>query len=171
MVARKEDEIKAVIPNVDGQEEYQNLLSLVYKQGSYWLYHCKSLQDETFKNHTERVWRIVKYENYLSSRPNVIFRLMFHPQYLKLKLGDIIKFGRVRFQIKQLVVDLNDINSSSKNNNSDDSPGSKPSRHADSSQVGNLRSNLTTIENEPLDMDTRGYYCFLILFYRTLCIS
>jgi hypothetical protein len=43
MISRKEQELKALIPNVDNQEEYQSLISLVYKQGLYWMFHSKSL--------------------------------------------------------------------------------------------------------------------------------
>jgi hypothetical protein len=47
------------------------------------------------------VWRIVKYEH--------------HNGYLnryKLNEGDLIKFGRVRFLIKKLVIDADDVENS-----------------------------------------------------------
>ena len=59
------------------------------------MFHSKSLLDESFKNHTERVWRIVKYENQTGNKTN----------YYKIVKGDVIKFGRVRFQVKKLVLD------------------------------------------------------------------
>jgi len=51
------------------------------------MFHCKSLKDDSFKNHADRVWRIVKYEAYQPSKLNT-YRVVE---------GDVIKFGRVRF--------------------------------------------------------------------------
>ena len=62
------------------------------------MYHSKSLKDDSFKNHADHVWRIVKYEQY-QNKMNT----------MKIKEGDLIKFGRVRFYIKKLVVDTEDI--------------------------------------------------------------
>lgn len=59
------------------------------------MFHSKSLQDDSFKNHADRVWRIVKYENYKDKKDNTC----------RVVEGDVIKFGRVRFRIKKLVVD------------------------------------------------------------------
>ena len=98
MVSRKEQELKALIPQVDTSEDYQNLISLVYKQGQYWLYHSKSINDDSFKNHADRVWKIVKYEAYKQKKMNT----------LRVYEGETIKFGRVRFKIKKLVVDKAD---------------------------------------------------------------
>jgi hypothetical protein len=102
MISRKETEMRANIPNVDSSEEYLNLLSLVYKQGQYWFYHSKSLKDDSFKNHADRVWRIVKYEAYQNKKGNT----------LRVFEGNTIKFGRVRFRIKKLVIDKGDIDNS-----------------------------------------------------------
>lgn len=38
-------------------------MSIVCKDDHYWLYHAKSLKDDSFKNHADFVWRIVKYEH------------------------------------------------------------------------------------------------------------
>ena len=51
--------------------------------------------DETFKNHAERAWRIVKYENFVENKTN----------HFKIEKDDVIKFGRVRFLVKELVID------------------------------------------------------------------
>lgn len=59
------------------------------------MFHSKSLNDETFKNHADRVWRIVKYEAHMGKRMNT----------LRVVQGDTIKFGRVRFRVKKLVID------------------------------------------------------------------
>jgi len=45
-------------------------MSVVFMRDSYWVYHCKSLWDETFKNHVDRVWRVVKYENHIENKTN-----------------------------------------------------------------------------------------------------
>ncbi len=65
------------------------------------MFHSKSLNDDSFKNHADRVWRIVKYEAYQDKKINT-FRVIE---------GDVIKFGRVRFRVKKLVVDQMDIDS------------------------------------------------------------
>ena len=95
MISRREQELVTLTPNVDNSEEYQNLCSLVYKQGQYWMFHSKSLLDDSFKNHADRVWKIVKYQNYKDKNENSC----------RVIEGDVIKFGRVRFRIKKLVVD------------------------------------------------------------------
>lgn len=71
------------------------MLSLVYKQGQYWMYHSKSLLDDSFKNHADRVWKIVKYDSYCNGKINTT----------KVVEGDVMKFGRVRFKVKRLVID------------------------------------------------------------------
>lgn len=63
------------------------------------MYHSKSLADENFKNHVDRVWRIVKYESFTTGKQNTF----------KVVQGDTIKFGRVRFQIKKLHIDPSDV--------------------------------------------------------------
>jgi hypothetical protein len=66
------------------------------------MYHSKSLNDEAMKNHVDRVWRIIKYESFSPGKINTC----------RVVQGDIIKFGRVRFQIKKLVVDKADLENS-----------------------------------------------------------
>lgn len=102
MVARREQELKPVLPNMESPDDYLDLLSLVYKQGQYWLYHAKSPEDDEYQSHVDRVWRIVRYESFNPGKINSS----------KVVQGDIIKFGRVRFQIKKLVIDRTDIDAS-----------------------------------------------------------
>ena len=71
----------------------------MYKSGAYWIFHSKSLNDDSFKNHADRVWRIVKFESYNNKKFN----------YFKVVEGNTIQFGRVRFRIKKLVIDENDL--------------------------------------------------------------
>lgn len=55
------------------------------------------MQDDAFKNHADRVWRVVKFEGH-ERKENCV----------RVGKGDVIKFGRVRFAVKQLVVDKSD---------------------------------------------------------------
>jgi hypothetical protein len=61
------------------------------------MFHSKSLNDDSFKNHADRVWKIVKYENYMSNKGKVNSHRVIEE--------DVIKFGRVRFKVKKLVID------------------------------------------------------------------
>lgn len=82
------------------QELHQHLVTLVFKYGQYWLFHAKSLLDDAFKNHADRVWRIVKHEKHANQKRANTF---------KVGETDVIKFGRVRFRVKKLLVDPSDI--------------------------------------------------------------
>lgn len=66
------------------------------------MFHSKSLKDDAMKNHVDRVWKIIKYEAYCPGKLNTS----------RVIQGDVIKFGRVRFQVKKLVVDATDIENS-----------------------------------------------------------
>ena len=70
------------------------MLSLVYRQNKYYVFHSKSLSDDSFKNHAERAWRVVKYENQMGQKMNCY----------RIEEGDVVKFGRVRFKVKKMVV-------------------------------------------------------------------
>jgi hypothetical protein len=63
------------------------------------MFHSKSLNDDSFKNHADRVWKIVKYDTYSNGKLNTT----------RVQEGDVIKFGRVRFKVKKLVIDKLDI--------------------------------------------------------------
>jgi hypothetical protein len=63
------------------------------------MFHSKSLNDDSFKNHADRVWKIVKYDTYSKGKLNTT----------RVLEGDVIKFGRVRFKVKKLVIDRLDI--------------------------------------------------------------
>ena len=82
---------------------------MTFKNGSYWLYHSKSLKDDAFKNHADRVWRVVKFETHSNQKKE---------NTLKVSEGDVIKFGRVRFRVKQLVVNQSDVKEMEKLNGS-----------------------------------------------------
>lgn len=83
------------MPNVENPDGHHILLSLAYCQGSYRMFNAKSLKDEAMKDHTNRAWKIVKYGVDSNHRLN---------SYI-LKEGDVIKFGRVRFKVKKIVIE------------------------------------------------------------------
>jgi hypothetical protein len=58
------------------------------------------LLDDSFKNHADRAWRIVKFETHANQKRSNTMRV---------QEGDVIKFGRVRFKVKKIVVDPADI--------------------------------------------------------------
>jgi len=104
------------------------------------MFHAKSLNDDSFKNHADRVWRIVKYEAYLNKKSNTF----------KVVEGDTIKFGRVRFKIRKLVIDKNDIESMNADDLNDMT--SLPSRPGGGNNNDSITQNqlrqLTTLEND-----------------------
>ena len=90
--------MKGLLPHVEESlESVQQLATITFKYGKYWLFHAKSLQDDAFKNHADRVWRVVKFETHERKENS-----------MRVGQGDIIKFGRVRFAVKKLVVDKSD---------------------------------------------------------------
>ena len=68
MLVRDEAVLKTVVPRLGCPESYQNLLSVVYKQGAYWVYHTKTLykndgeMDEKY-NHFDQAWQVVRLQN------------------------------------------------------------------------------------------------------------
>ena len=60
-LVRDEQTLKQVMPKLGCPESYQMLLSVVYKSGSYWVYHTKTLykpdgeMDDKY-NHFEQAW-------------------------------------------------------------------------------------------------------------------
>ena len=91
-------------------------MSIVYKSGSYWAYHTRTLykpdgeMDDKY-NHFEQAWQIVRLQNYRSKKlvtaediQNRNHKRKENEDSLKVETGDIIKFGRVRFRVKKLVI-------------------------------------------------------------------
>ena len=68
ILARDEASLKSVMPKLDTPDSYKMLLSSVYKNGAYWIYHNQSLykQDgelnEEF-SHFDQVWQVVRLQN------------------------------------------------------------------------------------------------------------
>ena len=60
-----ENNLKTTMPKFECPESYQKLLSLVYKNGSYWVYHVQTLYrpdgelDEKL-SHFAQAWQIVR---------------------------------------------------------------------------------------------------------------
>ena len=67
-LARDNYSLKCVMPKLGTPEEYQLLLSFVYKHGQYWIYHTRSLYkpngeiDDKY-NHFEQAWLIIRLMN------------------------------------------------------------------------------------------------------------
>ena len=107
------------MPKLGIPEDYQMLLSFVYKQGMYWLYHSRSLYkpsgeiDDKY-NHFEQAWLIIRLMNQKTARklnkPEEIqdrtIRQKEESDYIKVEQGDVMKFGRVRFRVKNLVTEM-----------------------------------------------------------------
>lgn len=110
--------LKTVIPNLDDQyKDFQKLLSLVYRNGRYWVYHQRTLYDEKgeFDNdftHFKQVWQVVRFQNQVAPKMRTIaehqnrrWQQKIHENCVKMVQGDVMKFGRVRFRVKKLVVE------------------------------------------------------------------
>lgn len=67
---------------------------ILEKEGLYWLYHKTTIEDddEEKMHPAEKIWKIVKFQSYEgeSSNGNKGYRI---------RIGDTIKFGRVRFKV------------------------------------------------------------------------
>ena len=65
ILVRDENTLKTVMPKLGCPDSYQMLLSVVYKGGSYWIYHTKTLYkpdgelDDKY-SHFEQAWQIIR---------------------------------------------------------------------------------------------------------------
>ena len=66
------------------------------KEGNYWLYHRSTVEDfeEERQSPATKAWHIVKYVHNDSGS--------FLNKGYKVKIGDTVKFGRVRFKVIML---------------------------------------------------------------------
>lgn len=71
-------------------------MGIVYKHNKYWLFHNHSINSESYKYHIKMAWYIVRYNQ------DKLVSNEFNRFYLE--QGDIIKFGRVRFRIRDLKI-------------------------------------------------------------------
>jgi hypothetical protein len=68
-LAREKTLLKSVMPSLEPPSDYQMLISVIYKQGMYWIYHNRSLfkpgkfEKDNAYNHTDQAWLIVRYQN------------------------------------------------------------------------------------------------------------
>lgn len=87
--------------NPDEKKSVEMLLTLAFKNGRYWLYHSRDFTyQDALVNPAEQVWIVLKNMN------KNIFKDKLHKKFgYKLKGGDTIKFGRVRFVIKKISSD------------------------------------------------------------------
>ena len=42
--------------------EIENLISMVYKHGEYWLFHNQSIESDSYKHHIKMAWFVVRYQ-------------------------------------------------------------------------------------------------------------
>ena len=74
------------------------VLSIGYKGGNYWVYHANDLKiQDVLKTPAEQAWIPIKSITKLNNPQR-------YDKYFgyKLKQGDIVKFGRVRFRVKKI---------------------------------------------------------------------
>ncbi len=90
-------ELPGLAPKASTAPEIEKLLSLVYKEKQYWVFHNHSIEKDSYKHHVKMAWHIVRYSPD-KLNPNESNRFYVGK-------SDIIKFGRVRFRIKKLNID------------------------------------------------------------------
>ena len=78
------------------------VLTVAFKNGRYWLYHCREFTYmDALQNPAEQAWIVLKEMN------PAIFKEKLHKSYgYRLTGGDILKFGRVRFVVKKISSDM-----------------------------------------------------------------
>ena len=77
----------------NNEYETKPILHFLWRNNSYWIYHKNTLDEgKQEEDPADRLWHIVKYcKNKECEEPGV-----------KLKQGDVIKLGRIRFKIKEI---------------------------------------------------------------------
>ena len=71
-VQRHKDNIRMQLPGLAAEDEkrssgisereaIENLLSICYKHGQYWLFHNRSIENDSYKHHLKMAWYIVRY--------------------------------------------------------------------------------------------------------------
>lgn len=108
-IQRKRDDIRLQLPGLAADDErrceelsncsdpIENLVSICYKHGKYWLFHNRSIESDSYKHHLKMAWFIVRYN-----------QDKYDPKYdnqMYIEVGDVIKFGRVRFRVRRLVLE------------------------------------------------------------------
>jgi hypothetical protein len=82
---------------ISSQDRDRIIARILFKEGKYWLFHKhfidEYLQEVLEKKPEEKVWRIVK-ESFVPEMESPMIRLM---------KGDLIKVGRVRFKIRDIM--------------------------------------------------------------------
>ena len=90
-------------------DDFHNLMHVAYKDGNYWLYHSKELDEDEEKNNFDYLWHSMFESN--GSNPEVNWRdkkAWFLEGLFEVVEGDIIKLGRVRFKVAETFIDYND---------------------------------------------------------------
>ncbi len=70
---------------------------MAFKQGKYYVYHSRDFTDEdALKHPQEQAWIVVK------SMRQEMFPHLINKKGYRLSKGDVCKFGRVRFRVKEI---------------------------------------------------------------------
>lgn len=56
-----EDEKRSREKEANEREQIDNLVSICYKHGQYWLFHNRSIENDSYKHHLKMAWFIVRY--------------------------------------------------------------------------------------------------------------
>ncbi|CAI2359843.1 unnamed protein product [Moneuplotes crassus] len=94
-----ENELLHKSPIINHKEDgFDPLSCIVYKGGKYWIYHGKDFQeDEIIDTKKPSVWLVLNDVNKYSLKD------LIDPKYgYRIKQGDILRFGKVRFKVKQI---------------------------------------------------------------------
>lgn len=83
--------------NQSSEIEIENILSVVYKNDQYNVFHNQAVEaDYSFKNHLKMAWLVVRYnQDWIYPTEDNIYYI---------EKGDIIKFGRVRFKVREMSI-------------------------------------------------------------------
>ena len=79
-IARDGYDIQTVIPGLSSPTNYQELLSIVYKANSYWIYHTKSLYKQNGEldsdyNHFDQAWQVIRMQNMKTRKINSAYEM------------------------------------------------------------------------------------------------
>lgn len=92
----QETRVDGVAPKDALLEKLKVLFSCTFKNGQFWIYHCRDFDEEDrIKNPIDQVWMSIR-----DATPQMFPKKYHKSLGYKLTEGDIIKFGRVRFKVK-----------------------------------------------------------------------
>ena len=101
LMARNERVFEFNPDSISERDQVELLMSIAFKNGRYWIYHNRDFTNQdALINPSEQVWIVLKNMN------KNIFKEKVKKKYgYRLRGGDTIKFGRVRFIVKKISSD------------------------------------------------------------------